>query len=672
MKRKLLVTGVVVCGLVALSRPAYSQVALPRAGWVATASTTSSGEPASRALDGDASTRFSSGVVQTAGQWFSLDMITPKSFSQITIDPTSSTNDWTRSYQVFVSADAVSWGSPVASGTGSSGVLTIMFPTQTARFVGIVQTGSASNWWSIGEINVYGPGATPTVALATTGWLATASATGGSDVASHAIDGSLGTRWSTGTPQANGQSFLLDMLQPQTVAGVTMNSDGSSSDYARGFQIFISNSTSSWGTAVAAGSGSSSLVSVTFTPATGRYLKIVQTANASSWWSIAELTVLGVGSFAPTAQVLPRTGWTATASSTCAGDVPSNALDDNASTRWSTGLNQTSGMFFQVDMQAPQSFTKITLDAAGNSGDYPRGYQVFATNDTSNWGSAIASGTGSSSLVTITVPSQFARFIRVTLTASTNSNWWSIHELKVYGVPPVLLLKDGWVASASLNNGTAHNAVDGNLSTRWTTGQPQANGQTFTIDMLSPQLADQLVLSSDGATSDYPRGYQVFASNDGTTWGTAIASGAGSSSLVSIAFPILTTRYLQVVQTGSSSSSWSIAELNVYGPQHGIQLLSGVVSSAGASAPIVGRVPPDTVIHVTIGMPAREPAGMPTLAAVAQAVSDPASPLTGITSHLNRSSTPTSPRRPTTGIWFRGRSRTASPWRAPAGGYSST
>src|SRR5579863_4849766 len=193
---KVLAFAIAVFGFMLVGRPAYSQVVLPRAGWIATASTSQSGSPASQALDGDSSTRWSTGTPQTPGQWFSIDMLTPQTFSQITIDPTGSTTDWTSAYQVFVSNDAVNWGTPVASGTGSTGILTIVFPTQTARFVGIVQTGSSCSWWSIGELNVYGPGAIPTVTLGTTGWVATASATGGSDVPDNAIDGNLGTRWS--------------------------------------------------------------------------------------------------------------------------------------------------------------------------------------------------------------------------------------------------------------------------------------------------------------------------------------------------------------------------------------------------------------------------------------------------------------------------------------------
>jgi F5/8 type C domain/Neprosin len=543
---------------------AHAQTVLPRAGWVATGSSTNPGDVASNAIDGSSVSRWSSGTPQTSGQWFSLDMITPQTISQVTLDPGASSGDFTKAYQVFVSNDAVTWGDPVASGTGGAGVLTVVFPTQTARFVGIVQTGTGTNWWSISEINVYGPGAFPTVALSPAGWLATASLTGGSEVASRAIDGTVSTRWTSGAPQASGQTFQLDMLSAKTMTMLTMDSSTSTSDYARGYQVFATNDLTSWGAPLASGAGTSGLVAVSFAQKTARYLKIVLTGSASSWWSIAELTVYGPGPFAPVAMVLPRTGWTATGSPSCSSATPAQALDDNASTRFSTCQNQTNGQSFQVDMLVPRSLTKVTLDAGTFSGDYARGYQLFVSNDGATWGTAVATGAATTQLITVTFPSQTARFLKVVQTGTASSNWWSIAELNVYGLAPSQLLRNGWTASASLNTSTAVAGIDGNASTRWTTGAPQANGQWFQVDMRAPQAFNQLVLDSTGSSSDYPRTYQVFASNSPTTFGAAIASGAASASVVSIGFADQSARYLRVVQTGSNASWWSIAELNVY------------------------------------------------------------------------------------------------------------
>jgi hypothetical protein len=532
---------------------------------IPTASVANAGESPANAVDGNPNTRFTTGVPQTQGQWFSLDMVQKRLISQVTIDPGPSTQDFTRQYQVFVSDDAVTWTGPVASGTGAAGVLSIPFPTQNARFVGVVQTGSGPNWWSIAEFNVYGPGSVPLTPLVPAGWTASASATNSSEVASRALDGSLGTRWSTGTPQSPGQSFQVDMLQPRTFGKLALNSDGSTSDYPRGYAVYTTNDTSNWGAPIATGTGTSSLTTVTFPLATGRYLKIVQTGSASNWWSIAELTVFGLGSFVPVPVALPRSGWTASASPSCSSDTAAKALDDQASTRFSTCQDQVNGQTFTLDMQAARLFSGLTLDAGTSTGDYPRGYAVYATNDTTSWGTAIATGAGAGQLVSINFPTQNARYLKIVQTG-TGTKWWSIHELNVYGPAPAVLLREGWSASASVSSATAASGIDANLSTRWTTGAPQANGQYYQLDLGAARSFNLLRLDSDGASNDYPRGYQVFVSNNPASFGSPVATGSGSSSLVSIGFPVQNARYIRVVQTGSSSNWWSVAEANVWGP----------------------------------------------------------------------------------------------------------
>jgi hypothetical protein len=91
----------------------------------------------------------------------------------------------------------------------------------------------------------------------------------------------------------------------------------------------------------------------------------------------------------------------------------------------------TNGMFFQVDLHATLSFNQVVLDAAGSSSDFPRGYQLFVSNDGTNFGSAVVSGAGAAALVTITFPTQSARFIKVVQTGAS-SFWWSIAELNVF------------------------------------------------------------------------------------------------------------------------------------------------------------------------------------------------------------------------------------------------
>jgi beta-glucosidase-like glycosyl hydrolase len=104
-------------------------------------------------VDGDISTRWSSGVTQSAGQSFSVDMGAAHDIDQITMDSGSSTGDYARGYAVYLSSDGTSWGGPVASGTGSGPVEQVKFPQESARYVKVVQTGSSSSWWSIAEFS---------------------------------------------------------------------------------------------------------------------------------------------------------------------------------------------------------------------------------------------------------------------------------------------------------------------------------------------------------------------------------------------------------------------------------------------------------------------------------------------------------------------------------------
>ncbi len=95
-----------------------------------------------------------------------------------------------------------------------------------------------------------------------------------------------------------------------------------------------------------------------------------------------------------------------------------------------------------------------------------------------------------------------------------------------------MLSRTGWVASASATGGgdVPANMLDGNTGTRWSTGTPMVNGQTFTLDLGSAKSFSKLMMDSAGSTGDYAHGYQVFVSTDGTNFGSAIATGTPDGS----------------------------------------------------------------------------------------------------------------------------------------------
>lgn len=97
---------------------------------------------------------------------------------------------------------------------------------------------------------------------------------------------------------------------------------------------------------------------------------------------------------------------------------------------------------------------------------------------------------------------------------------------------------NGWNASAFADDGgdKPSRMLDGDLSTRWSSGTPMAPGQWVTVDMSAVQSIDQITMDAGPSTGDYARGYQVYLSTDGSTWGSPVATGTGTGPLITASF----------------------------------------------------------------------------------------------------------------------------------------
>ena len=126
-----------------------------------------------------------------------------------------------------------------------------------------------------------------------------------------------------------------------------------------------------------------------------------------------------------------------------------------------------------------------------------------------------------------------------------------------------LLPADPMIATPTPDSADAAKAVDDDASTRWTTGAAQQPGQTLQVDLGGVVAARRLVLDTGPDTSDYPRGYAVSTSVDGTTWSVPL-TGSGTGQLTNIALPGDPARYVRVVQTGTAAQWWTVADLRVY------------------------------------------------------------------------------------------------------------
>jgi glucosylceramidase len=135
-------------------------------------------------------------------------------------------------------------------------------------------------------------------------------------------------------------------------------------------------------------------------------------------------------------QAVDPSGWHATADPPgpadpcCRGDVAANAVDDDASTRYSTGAAQQPGQYLQVDLGRARPLRQVVFDTGASIGDYPRGYTVAVSADGTTWRTA-ASGAGSGQLTTVPLDGASVRYVRMTLTAASG-NWWSVADIRAY------------------------------------------------------------------------------------------------------------------------------------------------------------------------------------------------------------------------------------------------
>jgi glucosylceramidase len=122
---------------------------------------------------------------------------------------------------------------------------------------------------------------------------------------------------------------------------------------------------------------------------------------------------------------LAPVGWSATG----VGDVPANAVDDDATTRFTTGAAQQPGQFLQVDFGRAVRIDRVVFDAGASLGDYPRSFTATASADGRHWSPAKTIETGQ--LTTLQLRMEKSRFVRIELTAAADS-WWSVADVRAY------------------------------------------------------------------------------------------------------------------------------------------------------------------------------------------------------------------------------------------------
>jgi hypothetical protein len=129
----------------------------------------------------------------------------------------------------------------------------------------------------------------------------------------------------------------------------------------------------------------------------------------------------------------------------------------------------------------------------------------------------------------------------------------------------MLVNRKSWKLSASNGGGDARNAIDGNRSSRWSSGRTQRGGEWFQIELPEVSRVSELILDAAPSTDDYPREYEVVVMANGE-WSKALAKGSGNGPVTVIGLPLVEAKIIRITQKGSANGKhWSIHDLQIKG-----------------------------------------------------------------------------------------------------------
>jgi F5/8 type C domain/Glycosyl hydrolases family 16 len=241
--------------------------------------------PASNAVDGNQSTRWSSAFSDP--QWLQVDLGQSYNITHVTLNWEAA---YGRAYQIQTSQDGSSWTTIYSTTTGDGGTDDLAV-TGTGRYIRMYGTARATAYgYSLYELQVHGtPGGGGGGTLLSQGHTAVASSTeNASFPAANAVDGNTGTRWSSAF--SDPQWIYVDLGASHTISKVVLNWEAA---YATSFQIQTSNDASSWTTiySTTTGTGGTQTLNVS---GSGRYVRMNGTARATPYgYSLWEFQVFG-------------------------------------------------------------------------------------------------------------------------------------------------------------------------------------------------------------------------------------------------------------------------------------------------------------------------------------------------------------------------------------------
>jgi mono/diheme cytochrome c family protein len=144
---------------------------------------------------------------------------------------------------------------------------------------------------------------------------------------------------------------------------------------------------------------------------------------------------------------------------------------------------------------------------------------------------------------------------------------WTIEELRAFS-PQSLTNRKEWKITSSHNPKDLDKLTDGDLATRWDSHTSQVPGMWVQIELPAVTEIAGLSLDTGKSRNDWPRGWKIELSQNGTEWDKPILEGKSETSVTEFTFPkAAKAKFIRVTDTGSVKGLyWSIHELDVLLP----------------------------------------------------------------------------------------------------------
>jgi hypothetical protein len=350
----------------------------------------------------------------------------------------------------------------------------------------------------------------------------------------------------------------VDLGQPFQIRSVVLRWE---SAYATRYEIRTSNDGATWSTVYvnSAGHGGTETIALN-NPA--RYVMMFGRQRATPWgFSLWEFEIYGDTPPSPGTNI--ALGKPTTASSVeSSAYSPSNAVDGQKSTRWSSAFADP--QWITVDLGGTFDISRVVLNWEAA---YASGYALQISNDGVTWNTFRTVSKSSNGVDDLGV-SAVGRYVR--MFAFTRGTPWgvSLWEFEVYGTAVSFgpnLARTGTATASSVENAnfTPDKAIDGNLQTRWSSAF--ADSQSIVIDLGSVQPVRRVILRWEAA---YSNRYSVQYSNNPAVDGyfTVASQSDGHGGVEDWAWNTsATARYIRVFcATRATPYGCSLFEVEVY------------------------------------------------------------------------------------------------------------